>query len=181
LIISQSYNLGDPYIDSEGEKRSFSNIGAELWLHFNPYLSARWFTEFSPYRGNFDVMNFLINVKDRRNDVVRFQYLYTKGNAREINLDNTKGSVSAINLDARVKTIDPLYLFGGVRYDVLNRYMVAGIGGAEYQAQCWSLGFSVEYFGQSPLSTQQSETKFRVYFTLLNLGAAGKRPYFMNL
>jgi hypothetical protein len=59
--------------------------------------------------------------------------------------------------------------------------MVAGIGGAEYQAQCWSLGFSVEYFGQSPLSTQQSETKFRVYFTLLNLGTAGKRPYFMNL
>jgi len=181
LIISQSYNLGDPYIDSEGEKRSFSNIGAELWLNFNPYLSARWSTEFSPYLGNFDVMNFLIKVKDRRNDVVRVQYRNTKGNVREINLDNTRGSVREINLDARVKTIDPLYLFGGVRYDSLNRYMVAGIGGAEYQAQCWSLGFSVEHFGQSPLSTQQSETKFRVYFTLLNLGTAGKRPYFMNL
>jgi LPS-assembly protein len=169
LIISQSYSLGDPYLDSEGKKRSFSNIGAELWLNFNPYLSARWSTEFSPYRGNFDVMNFLIDVKDRRNDAVRFQYRYTKD------------EISQINLDARVKTIDPLYLFGGVRYDLLNRYMVAGIGGAEYQAQCWSLGFAAEYWGEPPLGTRQSEFKFKVYFTLLNLGTAGSRPYFMNL
>ena len=169
LIILQSYSLGDPYIDSEGKKRSFSNIGAELWLSFNPYLSARWSTEFSPYRGNFDVMNFLIDVKDRRNDAVRFQYRYTKD------------EISQINLDARVKTIDPLYVFGGVRYDLLNHYMVAILGGAEYQAQCWSLGFSVEHFGQPPLGTRQSETKFKVYFTLLNLGTAGSRPYFMNL
>ena len=175
LMIFQSYSLGDPswfnskFIDEKGNKRSFSNIGAELWLNFNPYLSARWSTEFNPYRGNFDVMDFLISVKDRRNDAIRFQYRHTKD------------EVNQINLDARVKTIDPLYIFGGIRYDLLNQYMVATIGGAEYQAQCWSLGFSVEHFGQPPLGTRQSETKFKVYFTLLNLGTAGSRPYFMNL
>jgi lipopolysaccharide assembly outer membrane protein LptD (OstA) len=115
------------------------------------------------------VADFLINLKDRRNDAIRFQYRYTKD------------EVNQINLDARVKTIDPLYVFGGVRYDLLNQYMVAAIGGAEYQAQCWSLGLSLEYLGQPPLGTRQSEWKFKVYFTLLNLGTAGSRPYFMNL
>jgi LPS-assembly protein len=175
LIISQSYSIGNPswfnpqFIDTEGKKRSFSNIYGELWWNFNPYVSAIWNVGFNPYRGNFDELDFLIRVKDRRNDAVQFQYRYTKG------------EVNGINLDARVKTIDPLYLYGGFRYDLLNHYMVATLGGAEYQAQCWSLGFSVEHWGQSPEGTQQSETKFKVYFTLLNLGTAGSRPYFMDL
>jgi LPS-assembly protein len=175
LIISQSYSIGNPswfnpqFIDTEGKKRSFSNIYGELWWNFNPYVSAIWNVGFNPYRRNFDELDFLIRVKDRRNDAVQFQYRYTKG------------EVNGINLDARVKTIDPLYLYGGFRYDLLNHYMVATLGGAEYQAQCWSLGFSVEHWGQSPEGTQQSETKFKVYFTLLNLGTAGSRPYFMDL
>jgi LPS-assembly protein len=184
LMIFQSYSLGNPswfnpqFIDENGKKRSFSNIGAELWLNFSPYLSARWSAEFNPYRGNFDVMNFLITAKDQRNDVVRFQYRYTKGEVNTINVDT---GVNQINLDARVKTIEPLYIFLGTRYDLLNHYMVATVGGAEYQAQCWSLGFSAEYWGQPPAGTRQSEFKFKVYFTLLNLGTAGSRPYFMNL
>jgi LPS-assembly protein len=175
LIISQSYSIGNPswfdpqFIDAEGKRRSFSNIYGELWLNFNPYVSAIWNVGFNPYRGNFDELDFLIRVKDRRNDAVQFQYRYTKD------------EVNGINLIARVKTIDPLYLFGGVSYDLLNHYLVTGIGGAEYQAQCWSLGFSVEYLGQPPLGTRQSQTNFKVYFTLLNLGTAGGRPYFMNL
>jgi LPS-assembly protein len=175
LMIFQSYSLGDPswfnsrFIDANGEKRSFSNIGAELWWYFNPYFYARWSTEFNPYRGNFDVMNFLINVKDRRNDAVQIQYRYTKD------------EVSQINLSTRVKTIDPVYIYWGASYDLLNQYMVATIVGAEYQAQCWSLGFATEYLGQPPAGNRQGDWKFKVYFTLLNLGTAGSRPYFMTL
>ncbi len=169
LTILQSYSLGDPYIDSEGKKRSFSNIRAELWWNFSPYLSARWDTEFSPYRGNVDVLNFMIYAKDRRNDALRVQYRYTKDDVKEI------------NLDGRVRTIDPLFLYGAFRYDLLNHYRVASIWGAEYQAQCWSLGLFVENRGRSPTGTQKSETKVKLYFTLLNLGSVGHKPYFMKL
>lgn len=167
LTISQRYSLGDPYVDSEGEKRWFSNIRSELWFSLNPYLSAEWDIEFNPYRAGFDLSNFLIRGKDRRDDVLQIQYLYTK--------DRNQG----INLDARVKTISPLYIFGSYRYDLSNHWRVASIYGAEYQAQCWSLGFAVENWNQSPTGTQQKEVKVQLYVNLLNLGALGHKPYQM--
>ena len=175
LMIFQSYSIGNPswfdsqFVDAKGNKRSFSNIGAELWWNFSPYISTRWSTAFNPYRGSFDVVNFLINAKDRRNDVVQIQYRHTKD------------EVSQITLNTRVKTIDPVYIYGGVSYDLLNQYMVVANGGAEYQAQCWSLGFATEYLGQPPAGNRQGEWNFKVYFTLLNLATAGTRPYFMAL
>ena len=167
LTIFQSYSLGDPYLDSEGKKRSFSNIRSELWCSLNPYLSAEWDVEFNPYRGGFDLSNFLIKGKDLRDDVVQIQYLYTK--------DRTQG----INFDARVRTISPLYVFGSYRYDLSNHWRVATIYGAEYQSQCWSLGFAVENWGRSPTGTQQKEVKVQLYVNLLNLGSVGHKPYQM--
>jgi lipopolysaccharide assembly outer membrane protein LptD (OstA) len=152
----------------EGEKRSFSNINAELWWNFGPYLSAQSNVGLSPYRWDFDVLNFLINAKDRRNDAIQVQYRYTKDNVKEI------------NLDARIKAIAALYLLGSYRYDLLNQYRVASIYGAEYQAQCWSLGLVLENWGESPAGTQKSEKKINFHFTLLNLGAMGHKPYQMN-
>ena len=175
LKIFQSYSLGNPswfnsqFIDAEGKKRSFSNIQAELWLNFNPYVSAHWDSEFNPYRGSFDILNFLIKVKDRRNDAVQIQYRDTRDNVREI------------NFDARVKTIDPIYLFGAFYYNLLDGRWVQGIFGAEYQAQCWSAGFAITDRNRSPDGTFKKELKFHVYFNLLNIGAAGSRPYFMKL
>jgi LPS-assembly protein len=171
LFLFQSYSLGDPYLDSEGRKRSFSNIQAELWLNFSPYISAQGNVEFNPYQGSFDVFNFLLNCKDRRNDAVRVQYRYTK--------EPLLSRVQEINLDARIKTISPLYVFGSFRYDLLNHWRVASFYGAEYQAQCWSLGLVVEDWGQSPTRTQESEVKVKVFFSLLNLGSLGHRAYQM--
>ncbi len=88
LMIFQSYSLGDhPFTDSSGESRSFSNIQGELWLNFAPYLSAHWDGDFSPYRGSFDINNYAIVAKDRRNDAVQVQYRDTRGTDREINVD----------------------------------------------------------------------------------------------
>jgi hypothetical protein len=56
---------------------------------------------------------------------------------------------------------------------------VATIYGAEYQAQCWSLGFAVENWNQSPTGTQQKEVKVQLYVNLLNLGSLGHKPYQM--
>ncbi len=169
LKIFQSYSLGDPFIDSNGKKRDFSNIRGELWWNFKPYVSAHLDAEINPYRGNFDVFNFAIVGKDRRNDMVVVQYRDTRGTVREI------------NLDARVKTIAPLYLFGAFRYNLLNHWRVVNIYGAEYQAQCWSSGFALEQWGRSPDGLQKKELKVRVYFNLLNLGSIGHKPYLMTL
>ena len=79
LMIFQSYSLGDPFTDSSGKNRSFSNIQGELWLNFGPYLSAHWDGDFKPSRGNFDIVNFAIAAKDRRNDAVQVQYRDTRG------------------------------------------------------------------------------------------------------
>ena len=175
LKIFQSYSLENPswfnpqFIDAKGKKRDFSNIRGELWWNFNPYVSAHWDSEFDPYRGSFEVLNFLIRAKDRRNDVVQVQYRDTRDNVREI------------NLDARVKTIPPLYLFGAFYYNLLEGTWVQGVFGAEYQAQCWSAGFVFTDRNRSPDGTVRKERKFHVYFNLLNIGSVGSKPYFMKL
>ena len=172
LKIFQSYSLGDPYLDSEGKKRSFSNIQAELWWNFSPYVSAQSDAAFNPSQGNFDVFNFLLTAKDRRNDAVQVQYRYTR--------EPLLNRVQEINLDARIKTISSLYVFGSYRYSLLNHWRVATIYGAEYQAQCWSAALVVENWGQSPIGTQESEVKVKFYISLLNLGLVGHKPYHMT-
>ena len=169
LKIFQSYSLGDPLIDAGGKKRSFSNIQGELWWNFGPYVYARWDAALNPYQGSFDIFNFVIAAKDRRNDVIQVQYRDTRSTIREI------------NLDARVKTIAPLYLFGSFRYNLLEGMRVENIFGAEYQAQCWSAGFVFEDRNRSRDGIQRKELKYQVYFNLLNIGSIGHKPYFMSL
>jgi LPS-assembly protein len=176
LIISQSYSLEDPsflnplFTDAEGKKRSFSNIRGELWWNFKPYLWAHWDAELNPYQGSFDAFDFSITAKDRRNDAVSIQYRDTKDRIRQL------------NLLGRVKTIAPLYLFGAYYYNLLAGTWVQAIFGAEYQAQCWSVGFMIENRNRSPDGTVKKELKFNFYVTLLNLGSVGsKRSSFMNL
>ena len=171
LKIYQSYSLGDPFKDREGKNRSFSNIQGELWWNFSPYVSAHWDAALNPYQGSFDIFNFAIVAKDRRNDAIVVQYRDTKGTNRN----------RGINFDARVKTIPPLYLFGSFYYNLLEGMRVQSIFGAEYQAQCWSAGFFFEDINRSPDRTQRKEMKFHIYFNLLNIGSIGHRSYFMSL
>ncbi len=170
LKIFQGYSLGDPFEkDAKGKGRYFSNIRTELWWNFSPYIIARGDTEFNPYRGNFDHLNGLLRMKDQRNDAVQVQYRYTKDNIQEV------------NLYTRLRTIPPLYVYGAIYYNVLDRMRVESIYGAEYQTQCWTLGLTVEDKNRSPDGTQKKELKFQVYLTLLNLGSVGHKPLFMKL
>jgi len=169
LRIFQGYSLGDPIMtDPKGKPKHFSNIQAQMWWNFNPYLSAHWDTEFNPYRGNFDLFNALIRAKDRRNDALWIEYRFNRDN------------IHALNLHTRIKTIDPLYLYGGIRYNILDRWRVENIYGAEYKAQCWSLGILIEDKNRSPDGTQEKELKFQVYFNLLGIGSVGHKPLLMN-
>ena len=170
LRVFQSYSLGDPFErDSKGKEKYFSDLMAELWLRFNPYLTGRLQTGLDPYEGNFDQFNALLMAKDNRNDLVQVQYRFTKDNNQEI------------NLLARVRTITPLQVYGGIRYNILAGTRVENIYGAEYQAQCWSIGFLITDLNRSPDGTQKKELKFHVYLNLLGFGSVGSRPAYMRL
>ena len=170
LKIFQSYSLGDPFTrDSKGKGRYFSNIYGELWWNFSPYLSAKLDGELSPYHGNLEVGNASIHVKNKRDDAVFAQYRYTQSTIQEI------------NTGARIKTIPPLYLFGSIRYNLKDHWNVENIYGAEYQAQCWTLGLTIEDIGRSPDGVQKKELKFQVYLNLLGLGSLGKKPFYISL
>jgi lipopolysaccharide assembly outer membrane protein LptD (OstA) len=184
LIISQSYSLEEPsflnplFTDSEGKRRSFSNIRGELWLNFKPYLWAHWDAELNPYRGSFDSFDFSIIAKDKRNDAISVQYRNTRGINR--NAGGINGDIQEINLLARVKTIPDLFLFGGYYYNLLEHTWVLAAIGAEYQAQCWSAGFTVEERNKSSNGTLKKETRYLFYVTLLNFGSVGHKRSYMN-
>ena len=170
LKLFQSYSLGDPYErDYKGRGNYLSNIQGELWMNFNPYLSFRGKAELDPYRWNFNALNGLAKIKDRRDDALQVEYRFTQD------------KIQQLNFYTKVKTIDPLYLYGSVRYNLLQKWRVENAYGVLYQAQCWTLGLLVEDINQSPDGTQKKELKVEAYVTLLGLGSLGHIPRVMSL
>ncbi len=170
FIISQGHSLGDPYErDENGRGRYFSNIQGELRMNFDPYLSFRGDAEFNPYRGSFDILNGLVKLKDLRDDAFQAEYRFTKDNIQEL------------NLYTKVKTIDPLYLYGSIRYNLLEKWRVESDYGAVFQTQCWSLGLLIEDINQSPDGTQKKELRVEVFVTLFGIGSLGHKPFIMGL
>jgi len=170
LKIFQSYSVGDPFErDGNGKGRYFSDVVGELWWRFGPYVSAHGDIGMSPYDGNIKRLNGLITLRDWRNDALQIEYR------------NTKDSVKGINLSTRLKTITPLYVHGGIRYNLKDRAWIDKLYGLEYQAQCWTLGVVVEDKGASTTSFNTSEFTVQIYFNLLGIGSVGNRAGAMTL
>ncbi|HSB03844.1 MAG TPA: LPS assembly protein LptD [Thermodesulfobacteriota bacterium] len=170
LKVSQGYSLGDPYdLDEKGTGRYFSNIRGELWMNFNPYLSFRGEAELNPYQWNLNILDGLMKIKDFRDDTLQVEYRFTKD------------KIQQLNLYTKIKTIDPLYVFGSVRYNLLDKWRVESDYGALFQTQCWTLGILVEDINQSPDGTQKKELKVQAFVTLLGIGSLGHRPRAMSL
>ena len=169
LKIYQSYSLGDPYGLENGKDRDFSNIRGELWWRFGPDVVARADTEWNPYTSDFYRLNGTLILRDQRRDAIQVEYR------------NTKDQIEALNLYARIKTIEPLYLYGAFRYNLLDNSWVERIYGLEYQHQCWSVGFMIDDIAATPDGTQQSEIRYRFYFSLLGVGSLGHRPSWADL
>ena len=89
---------------------------------------------------------------------------------------DTRGVDKELNIDARVKVIPPLYLFGSFYYNLLAGTWVQAVFGAEYQAQCWSAGFFVEGLNETPDGSQKRQIKYHFYVNLLNLGTTARAP-----
>ena len=187
LRVFQAYSFGDPLFVKDSKENRFSNIQAELWWNFKPNILARWDTEFDPSQGRFNGFNFLVNVKDARNDAFQIQYRSTGDSLRQVNLDEPpqpnqdQRKVRTINFDTRVRTIQDLYLYGGIRYNLLEKTRIESIYGAEYQAQCWTLALTIEDKNRSPEGTQKRDLKYQVFFNLLGFGAAGQKSYLMKM
>jgi len=165
LNIFQSYSFGDPLSRSrKGTGRNFSDIQGELWWHFNPYITAQTDAALNHYDWNLDVFNSSFTLRDRRNDALWVGYRYTKDIAQ------------GIHVFGRVKTIEPLYLYGAVFYNLLDNTRVESTYGVEYQSQCWTLGLNIEDISPSPDGTQRREFKVHLYFNLKGLGSVGRRP-----
>ena len=99
-------------------------------MAFWPYVTARANTEWNPYTGDFYQLNGTVVLRDQRRDALQIEYR------------DTKDQIEEVNLYARIKTIDPLYLYGALRYNLLYNAWVEKIYGIEYQAQCWSTGIT---------------------------------------
>lgn len=142
---------------------------------------------FDPHGGGFDELNTLVRVKDKRNDAFQMEYRYSK-NSDAISTTNPTGKINAINFHAKLKTVDPLYFFGGIRYNFQERFRVESIYGLEYQAQCWAVGVTFEerrvgvtVAEKNGTLALKKDTSFQVYVNLLGLGGLGQRPKFMGL
>jgi LPS-assembly protein len=165
LMIFQGYSLGDPFqTDTKGKERDFSDIQGELWWNFGPYLLSRCDSAFSPYDGQFNRFNALIQVRDRRDDAIHLQYR------------NTRDEIEEVNVDAQVKVLPPLYLFGEIRYNLIEKTWVENVYGVEYQSQCWALGLSIKHINRSPDGTQRRELRYELYVSLLGIGSLGHKP-----
>ena len=138
-------------------------------MNFDPYLSFRGDAEFNHYRCSFDILNGLVKFKDLRDDAFQAEYRFTKNNIQEL------------NLYTKVKTFDPVYLYGSIRYNLLEKWRVESDYGAVFQTQCWGLGVLVEDINRSPDGLQKKELKVQVYVTLLGIGSLGHRPRIMDL
>jgi len=211
LEIFQSRSLGDPYekdvVVKDSKKRDFSSIQGLLTLRFNPYLTVRWDAGFDPYGassslvpdpftgrkiklsygGGFDRLNTLIRIKDKRNDAFQIEYRFSK-TSDAVSPTNPTGRINAINFHTRLKTVDPLYLYGGIRYNFQEDFRVESTYGLEYQAQCWTVGLTFEdrrvgvtvAEKNGPLALKR-ETSFQLYLNLLGLGGLGSKPKIMGL
>ena len=167
MQIFQSYSLGHTFSDLDGNKNAFSNIRGEFWWNFSPYLSAHWDGEYNPHKLNFDINEASLVVKDNREDALVVGYFFTKGN------------IKGLNVDLRLKVLPPLFIYGAVRYDLLDGYRVENLYGIEYRAQCWTAGLVVEDINSSPDGLQQKELRYQFYFNLMGLGTRGRMLDFM--
>jgi LPS-assembly protein len=170
LKVFQGLSLGDPYArDENNTGRYFSNVRAELWMNFNPFLTFRGEVEYDPYVGRFNILNGLMRVKDLRDDAVQVEYRFTKDNIQEL------------NFFTKLKTIDSLFLYWGIRYNLMDKYWVETDYGAVYQSQCWTLGLLFENINKTPTGTQQKELKVELFLTLMGIGSVGHKPYMLGL
>ncbi|RPJ11014.1 MAG: LPS-assembly protein LptD [Deltaproteobacteria bacterium] len=188
LSIAQAYSFGDPFVMG-GRKREFSSVQAELALRFSPYLLVRSDAGFDPYRGGLDAFNSLVRVKDKRNDTFQVDYRFSKTPPLIDTTDSTNllKKINTINFHTKLKTIESLYVYGGLRYNLEDQSKVENIYGLEYQAQCWTVGVffedrrvaTIEGKNQSPVLKR--DTSWQVYINLLGLGTLGHRPKFLGL
>jgi LPS-assembly protein len=154
LKLFQAYNINDTTKGIEGitvpataERRPFSDLGIEFDFNPHKYFSFMGRNQYSIYDG-WTQMNYDLNIKDWRGDMLTVGYRYTLGSIQEIDI-NLKAEITN-NITGNFVS----------RHDLFNSRTVENTVGLTYHQQCWSVGADVT----------QTDTDTRV---LLKISLAG--------
>ncbi len=152
LKLFQAYDINEAKKNLDGvvaPKRPFSDIGIEFDLNPHKYLSFMARNKYNVYSG-WKEMNYDLNIKDWRGDMLTVGYRNTIDSIEEINV-NLKAMVTS-NIAAN-------YL---LRRDQFHSRTVENTVGLTYYSQCWSLG--LDY------SQTDGDSRFLLKISLVGLG-----------
>jgi lipopolysaccharide assembly outer membrane protein LptD (OstA) len=150
LKLFQTYDINEAKKGMDGivaERRPLSDIGIEFDFNAHKYFSFMARNQYNIYNG-WKQMNYDLNIKDWRGDVLTAGYRYTLDSIEEINV-NLKAVITN-NITGNFVS----------RRDMFNSRTVENTVGLTYHSQCWSLG----------LDYTQSDTDSRL---LLKISLAG--------
>jgi LPS-assembly protein len=152
LKLFQSYDINEAKRGLDGiihERRPFSDLGIEFDFAPHKYVSFMARNQYSIYDG-WTKMNYDLNIKDWRGDIMIIGYRYTLDSIEEINF-NLKAVITP--------SIDGIYIS---RRDLFNSRTVENTVGFVYHQQCWSIG--VDY------TRTDTDTRFLFKISLAGLG-----------
>jgi LPS-assembly protein len=156
LKLFQAYNINDATKGIEGitvpataERRPFSDLGIEFDFNPHKYFSFMARNQYSLYDG-WTQMNYDLNVKDWRGDMLTVGYRYTLDSIEEIDI-NLKAEITN-NITGNFVS----------RHDMFNSRTVENTVGLIYHSQCWSLG--LDY------TRTDTDSRFLLKISLAGLG-----------
>jgi len=152
LKLFQTYDINEAKKGMDGivaERRPLSDIGIEFDFNPHKYFSFMARNQYNIYNG-WKQMNYDLNIKDWRGDMVTVGYRYTLDSIEEIN----------VNLKAQITN----NIAGNFvsRRDMFNSRTVENTVGLIYHSQCWSLG--LDY------TQTDTDSRFLLKISLAGLG-----------
>ncbi len=152
LKLFQTYDINEAKKGMDGivaERRPLSDIGIEFDFNPHKYFSFMARNQYNIYNG-WKQMNYDLNVKDWRGDMLTVGYRYTLDSIEEINV-NLKAEITN-NITGNFVS----------RRDMFNSRTVENTVGLIYHSQCWSLG--LDY------TQTDTDSRFLLKISLAGLG-----------
>jgi len=152
LKLFQTYDINEAKKGMDGiviERRPLSDIGIEVDFNPHKYFSFMARNQYNIYDG-WKQMNYDLNIKDWRGDMLTAGYRYTLDSIEEINV-NLKAVITN-NITGNFVS----------RRDMFNSRTVENTVGLTYHSQCWSLG--LDY------TQTDTDSRFLLKISLAGLG-----------
>jgi LPS-assembly protein len=155
MRVYQSYDFQYDFVNDS----RFSNIIGEMDVS-----PCRWMTgtvdlEFDHSEEQFDRFDTGIRITDALGDRLESEYVYTRDDVEEF------------NVDLGIRVVDSLDLSASYRHNLLDNERIETVYGLDYRHQCWELSVRVNDINKSPDGLRDNEVKVSVLVTLSGLGS----------